>query len=108
MWGWWGGHMRGRPEHAAKEGSMSNGLIGGTRNAAALRVSFEFFPPKTEAMEQQLWQAVKRLEPLGPPFVAGAYGAGGSTPQPPPAPRRPIQAATGPPPAAPPDLLDAP
>src|SRR5258708_1661600 len=85
MWGWWGGHMRGRPEHAAKEGSMSNGLIGGTRNAAALRVSFEFFPPKTEAMEQQLWQAVKRLEPLGPRFVSGTYGGRGPTRQRPPA-----------------------
>src|SRR5258708_31950303 len=100
MWGWWGGHMRGRPEHAAKEGSMSNGLIGGTRNAAALRVSFEFFPPKTEAMEQQLWQAVKRLEPLGPRFLSVTYGARGPTPQPTPPPLRPTPAQTPPHPAA--------
>ena len=43
------------------------------------RVSFEFFPPKTEAMEQQLWNAVVELAPLDPSFVSVTYGAGGST-----------------------------
>lgn len=42
-------------------------------------VSFEFFPPQTEAMEQTLWQAITRLAPLGPRFVSVTYGAGGST-----------------------------
>jgi methylenetetrahydrofolate reductase (NADPH) len=58
---------------------MSNGLIGGGRGTNNLKVSFEFFPPKTEEMEKALWQAVKRLEPLTPRFVSVTYGAGGTT-----------------------------
>jgi methylenetetrahydrofolate reductase (NADPH) len=42
-------------------------------------VSFEFFPPKSEKMEAQLWDAVTQLKPLGPSFVSVTYGAGGST-----------------------------
>lgn len=47
--------------------------------AGDIAVSFEFFPPKTEKMEQTLWESVKTLEPLGPRFVSVTYGAGGST-----------------------------
>ncbi len=44
-----------------------------------IEVSFEFFPPKTEKMEETLWQSVARLAPLRPAFVSVTYGAGGTT-----------------------------
>jgi methylenetetrahydrofolate reductase (NADPH) len=42
-------------------------------------VSFEFFPPGDQAMQDTLWQSVQRLAPLAPRFVSVTYGADGST-----------------------------
>lgn len=47
--------------------------------AGDIGISFEFFPPKSEKMELQLWDAITQLAPLAPSFVSVTYGAGGST-----------------------------
>jgi methylenetetrahydrofolate reductase (NADPH) len=47
--------------------------------AGDMAVSFEFFPPKSDKMDAQLWEAIGMLSPLGPRFVSVTYGAGGST-----------------------------
>ncbi|MDI6834758.1 MAG: methylenetetrahydrofolate reductase [NAD(P)H] [Rhizobiaceae bacterium] len=44
-----------------------------------LGISFEFFPPKSEEMEGQLWTTIKALAGWNPDFVSVTYGAGGST-----------------------------
>lgn len=43
------------------------------------KVSFEFFPPQTEAMDKVLWKSIERLAVLQPRFVSVTYGADGST-----------------------------
>lgn len=50
-------------------------MLGATRPS----FSFEFFPPKDDAAEAQLWEAIRRLEKLSPSFVSVTYGAGGTT-----------------------------
>src|SRR5690606_481240 len=44
-----------------------------------LQLSFEFFPPKTDAMEERFWDSIGKLAPLQPRFVSVTYGAGGTT-----------------------------
>ncbi|HIM45644.1 MAG TPA: methylenetetrahydrofolate reductase [NAD(P)H], partial [Alphaproteobacteria bacterium] len=44
-----------------------------------ISVSFEFFPPTSDKIAEQLWNAIVRLAPLKPEFVSVTYGAGGST-----------------------------
>ncbi len=42
-------------------------------------LSFELFPPKSEAQDAAFWACVGRLERLAPRFFSVTYGAGGST-----------------------------
>ncbi len=58
------------------EGHRHSRMVGSEQR---LRVSFEFFPSKTEQMEETLWRSIERLAPLSPAFVSVTYGAGGST-----------------------------
>lgn len=50
-----------------------------TPGAAPFQVSFEFFPPKTDVMEERFWESIGKLAPLHPRFVSVTYGAGGTT-----------------------------
>jgi methylenetetrahydrofolate reductase (NADPH) len=57
----------------------SSTSIGARIRSGERSFSFEFFPPKDEAGELQLWQAIRDLEPYAPTFVSVTYGAGGSS-----------------------------
>ncbi len=59
----------------AEKAQRKSRLLG----AGEIEVSFEFFPPKSDKMEAQLWSSIERLAPLAPEFVSVTYGAGGST-----------------------------
>lgn len=54
----------------------------GTGGQSGLRISFEFFPPKSDEMEGQLWETVNELANWDPDYVTMTYGAGGSTREP--------------------------
>ena len=58
---------------------MSDLSIATRQSGQTPSVSFEFFPPKNETMNEKLWECVRRLEPMSPHFVSVTYGAGGST-----------------------------
>ena len=62
-----------REAQRALETPLFSGLSGD------IEVSFEFFPPKNERMNETLWRSVETLAPLGPRFASVTYGAGGST-----------------------------
>ena len=55
---------------------MASTTDGGRRD---LRISFEFFPPKSSDMEDQLWATVADIAEWAPEFVSVTYGAGGTT-----------------------------
>ncbi len=80
--------MPGRSDQLSRSdarGSASNGRHREPTVADLLQTSdrplfsFEFYPPKDEAQQRQLWQTIRELESLGPDFVSVTYGASGST-----------------------------
>ncbi len=69
-------HLMNHLPEPRPQGAIARSLAEG---AGKLKVSFEFFPPKTPEMEETLWASIARLAPLDPAFVSVTYGAGGST-----------------------------
>ncbi|MGQ8365916.1 methylenetetrahydrofolate reductase [Glaciecola sp. 1036] len=58
--------------------SYAQGIDALNQSLSELRdidVSFEFFPPSSEAMENTLWKSVERLAPLNPSYMSVTYGA---------------------------------
>jgi len=62
--------------HARQVESLNQSL---SEISKDIQVSFEFFPPNSETMEQTLWSSIERLAPLNPSFVSVTYGAGSGT-----------------------------
>jgi methylenetetrahydrofolate reductase (NADPH) len=60
-------------------GQVAERALRALERTSPIRVSFEFFPPKTPEMEATLWDSIERLAPLAPNFVSVTYGAAGST-----------------------------
>jgi len=58
---------------------LATAIAHGHAGTIGPKISFEFFPPKTEEMDRTLWSSIERLAPLEPSFVSVTYGAGGST-----------------------------
>ena len=54
-------------------------ILADCKEAGKPSISFEFFPPKTDKGEANLWQCIQELTPLNPSFVSVTYGAGGTT-----------------------------
>lgn len=54
-------------------------ILAAKKKAGETSISFEFFPPKTDKGEQNLWQCIQELTLLNPAFVSVTYGAGGTT-----------------------------
>ncbi len=54
-------------------------ILAGCKKSGKPSISFEFFPPKTDKGEENLWRCIQELTPLHPSFVSVTYGAGGTT-----------------------------
>jgi methylenetetrahydrofolate reductase (NADPH) len=68
----------GQPSRLARPERLTRS-IPGMLSAPSPSISFEFFPPKDDAGEAVLWDAIRRLESLRPDFVSVTYGAGGTS-----------------------------
>ena len=74
-----------RPPGGRREPRLSGMVEGRGRSIGEViregerSISFEFMPPRDEAGAEQLWQAIRDLEPYDPTFVSVTYGAGGTT-----------------------------
>ena len=68
----------GQPSRLARPERLTRS-IPGRLSSAKPSISFEFFPPKDDASEALLWDAIRRLESVGPDFVSVTYGAGGTS-----------------------------